>query len=82
MKEEKEDQAGLPAGRGESANAGESFNPTELKEEKSLPDKSERRSVPIGRSVSEAEYDRLKKRAERGTAPSVGHAQEDPSHRD
>lgn len=84
-KEERDESETCSAGAGRGESAGESFSPSDLEDEKhGAADEPARpaASVPIGRPVSEAEYGRLKERAERETRPSTGgSAHEDSSGR-
>jgi hypothetical protein len=82
MNEEKKDhQSDWSADKGSSESAGKDFDPSDASEKSAPAEPSVKRSVPIGRPVSDDEYRRLKERATKDQAPSGGHAQEDPSHR-
>lgn len=82
MKEEdKGHRSDWSADEGSSESAGKDFNPSDAPDKSAPAEPSVKRSVPIGRPVSEDEYRRLKERATKDPAPSGGHAQEDSSHR-
>lgn len=80
MKEEDTDHHSSCSAEGRSS-AGEEFNPAESPDDNSPAEPSHKRSVPIGRPVSEEAYRKMKEKATKDKPPSGGHTQEDPSHR-
>jgi hypothetical protein len=79
--DDKDRQSEWSADEGSSASTGEDFNPSDAPEPSAPAEPSVKRSIPIGRPVSDNEYRRLKERATKDHAPSGGQAQEDAAHR-
>ena len=69
------------AGSGPATRAGQSFRPQDLPEAECTPTPAKPRDVPLGLPISEKEYERLKKEAEKDNRLSGGGAQQDPSAR-
>jgi hypothetical protein len=83
--QEEDDKPTSSAGESGTAPAGKEFNPSDLDEEAAAPAEPSEptKAVPIGRPISEAEYDRRKERARDVDLPAgVPDAQEDPAHRE
>ena len=83
MKEDRDEHATSSVEGGESASAGKAFNPSDLTDECTRAEPSRpAKAVPIGRPISDAEYDLRKERAKNESLPSGKHAQEDRSQRE
>ena len=82
---EEDEKPTSSAGERGTAPAGKPFNPSDLDEEASSPAEPSEptKAVPIGRPISDAEYDRRKERARDVDLPAdPAGAQHDPAHRD
>ncbi|MGH9766232.1 MAG: hypothetical protein ACREAB_02255 [Blastocatellia bacterium] len=80
MNEKSCDQSSLGPQQGAPAEAGKHIEPSDIPLEEAPDegsDKRDKKDIPIGRPISDEEYQKLKEEAEKANPPPAGSAQED-----